>query len=89
MSENRDSEGTFTQVNAVILESCRLFSVARENVLIGGFAPKPCYSTSDYSSRTFPQVGVPVLQYQQLLQALGSTVAVPALVPWWYCDFGE
>jgi hypothetical protein len=88
MSENRDSEGTSPQVKAIIPESCRLFSAALESVVMGGFAPKPCYSTSDYSSKAFPQVGSAAVQYQQLLRARAGTAAVPALVPWWYRGFG-
>ncbi|MGN0034881.1 MAG: hypothetical protein ACI364_04065, partial [Coriobacteriales bacterium] len=68
-SGNRAFLKTFPQANAIILESCRLFSAARENVLTGGFAPKPGYSTSDYSSSTFPQVVDDVSQYRQLLQS--------------------
>ena len=88
MSENRAPELSFPQVNAIILESCRLFSADRENVLTGGFAPKPGYSTSDYSFSAFPQVGRAVGQYQQLLQVRGGTAAVPPPVLRWYCDFG-
>lgn len=88
MSGNRAFLKTFPQVNAIILESCRLFSAAHENVLTGGFAPKPCYSTSDYSFSAFPQVRRAIGRYRQLLQVRGGTAAVPPPVLRWYCDFG-
>jgi hypothetical protein len=75
MSGNRAFERTSSQVNAIILESCRLFSTARESVVMGGFAPKPGYSTSYYSLSAFPQVKGAVGQYQLLLQYQG-----------WYCS---
>jgi hypothetical protein len=56
MPGNHAPELSFPQFNAIIPESCRLFSAASESVVIGGFAPKPGYSTGDYSSRAFPQV---------------------------------
>ena len=87
MPENNAQELTYPQVIAIILESCRLFSTARENVLTGGFAPKPGYSTSDYSFSAFPQVKRAIGQYQPLLQVRGGTVAVPPLVLRWYCVF--
>ncbi|SFX36866.1 hypothetical protein SAMN04487823_10458 [Olsenella sp. kh2p3] len=87
MPENNAQELTYPQVIAIILESCRLFSTARENVLTGGFAPKPGYSTSDYSFSAFSQAGGAVKQYRQLLQVRGGTAAVPPLVPCWYCGF--
>ena len=87
MPGNRAFEGTFQLVNSIILESCRLFSADRENVLTGGFAPKPGYSTSDYSFSSFPQVRRAVGQYRQLLQVRGGTAAVPPPVLRWYCGF--
>lgn len=87
MSGNRAFLKTFPQVNSIILESCQLFFTDRENVLTGGFAAKPCYSTSDYSFSALPQVGKVVGQYRQLLRVRGGTAVVPPLVLRRYCGF--
>jgi hypothetical protein len=87
MSGNRAFLKTFPQFNSIIPESCRLFFKAREIVGTGGFAAKPCYSTSDYSFSAFPQVRRAVGRYRQLPQVRGGTAAVPPPVLRWYCGF--
>jgi hypothetical protein len=89
MSGNRALKRTFPQVNAIIPESCRLFSEARMGAVFGKIASEPDCSTSDYSFQAFPQVGSAAEQYQRLLPARGGTVAVPPPVLRWYCDFGR
>lgn len=87
MWENCALGRRFTQVNSIILESCRLFSEVRAGAVSRKIASGTDCSTSDYSPKAFPQVKGAVGRYRQLLQARGGTAVGPPLVPRWYCDF--
>jgi hypothetical protein len=67
---------TQPQVKPITPESCQSFSEVREDAVFGKIASGTDYSTSDYSSPTFPQLGSAAEQYWQLLQARGGTVVV-------------